>query len=1234
MKKISLSILLMLLAGCGSSQKEKSYLAASSYPEACSDSSYFAPFMSRLETCNSPQLDAASAEFCLASIRPLYDNLPADCRDSLDTRELVGRAVKVFARNGIKNSLAAAVTSPNPSYKGTGGLTYLWLEQFGFLYANAYDLTKPMIEARLGREYALSELTAEILKSVHTISSKNTLTSTQNQAKLPLAEQVIYPQNQSSLQQYVGLLKDGFENYRESKEGPLFTAFVMSQILKSVRADFDSLASIQDMTCSLTICNDVENYPLSQLANLISSIPDSKQYEAAYSKATSSGQFTHPASPLAQFFLLLKQHPEKVQAAFTICFDKLAISELKNSNLLGVKLESYIDASFVGKDFLETIKSFQTNMQRLKASGFLVNTSEGSISNPLTKDMVQEIQLFVQKSKSDVESKASAYAASRLSLLQTLTAALGDISQKIDNSKIVDNYLAEIELVAKDIAGLQNAIEKQDTSFAEYAAQMDLLINQKTKQNQFSSTLLPTFSVSASQSPYTFGSVSDAVPANYAIKTLDLSAGEMLNVDVIGQWSPTCALRKFPTGIPVNNSTADISSVVTTSEGYSMGFSQGRTFVKSRTEGEREVDYTETSAVANACAKASFSATEVIGTAAGAAVGGPPGAALGREVGKSVNLSTEGSACANFSQGKRNEEFTEKSRTTSDALSSSANFASGLRLPNTPFDKYPAGSLLLFAMNASEPKTFANRAAQVKVLSSRNTIVADRDMTLYFVINDCADGNSSSSSLTVSAQRLKPVSAELQKANAALMKIVRKFHDDAAKTLLEGVDVGDQLVNLKAQANSDALLATTTFAETAELRELFNFWLDHQALQVKRMASIEQKRREVTRIIGEVQRITLKDEGLKATAAARQLQIKFELDNLDSKLLVEPVARLATKMTKEFAAPVTFFFSKSKLSQRLGGSAQDLIGVLSVEKPFLDVAKKTAAFFEAFNTETAGWTNRLDNAENSSTVALRFPHPFREQLDYVDRDPRDGKYVDTLTYLPTASRNLSKSLWEGIFVPKSKSRPVIRPEIEQMFKDAADGFISCNSSSPIIEDMAFMFVASNSDVNIADLRVASRNASVPVFIGPTTVIPTNSGLTEFNMEGGVLGSQVKMGFVTLSEAALGNFDDGIIDGRKSNSGAGRGLSPFTSIEISFQALYDYFQKPDRAITFGVNVNPLTEAEYNKTGMYDLLPDSDVIARPGLTAKEYPSALTDIIVVYRIRTMPATRTSMKYLRACR
>ncbi|MDA0713413.1 MAG: hypothetical protein O2897_05455, partial [bacterium] len=226
--------------------------------------------------------------------------------------------------------------------------------------------------------------------------------------------------------------------------------------------------------------------------------------------------------------------------------------------------------------------------------------------------------------------------------------------------------------------------------------------------------------------------------------SVELNKNDVLNIQVAGEWSPTCALKQ--SGMVKN---AD--GVLIGSEGFRVHMTSGDNIVVGNDARTSSSEFTSHSASQGGSIDWAKAAGLIIGAIAGGAPGGPPGALAGAGIGAIVT--SPFSFYNSYQDTTGTSTTSEKSeyQQTSAFESNTAAFQSGIRLAHTPYPQLTAGAYLAVVVSR-EPGNLGQVVKQL-VLQSHNSYVAAQNSQVFFVVNDCNDGSGDKGMLAVHTQK-------------------------------------------------------------------------------------------------------------------------------------------------------------------------------------------------------------------------------------------------------------------------------------------------------------------------------------------------------------------------------------------------------------------------------------------------------------------------------------------------
>jgi hypothetical protein len=1179
-RKLLFTFLASLVAFTSScSKREKSYLDEQSFPASCQGRD-LSSLRSRLQTCVASEADHDLFDFCLTSLRTQYDKLSSACRASYDTQSLFASGLRDVLKLAVRYSTSQAV-APEFNYSGTSKWIYVWLSNYGSLFTNP---SVPNTAAKdLSIEFNLSEVVAEMMKEVHSKATrelqKAAVTAETNSAAKVLASSHYLHQH------YAALLKDASDNFIESRDAPLYYAFMVGQTLRSLKAEVDVLATMHDMVCSLTVCDFSSNDRIAQIFKLLANIDNPIEYQALWSSLKTTDFAKTDADSYRLIFDSFAAHGDKIQKSIARSLASLGLPAEAYSDLLNYSVDGFEAKSKLSIDFVKSVQFWKESALRYQKTGQFVNSSTGLLNYPFNKDFLAVATGEVEGLKASIKVQKDSYKAQRADLLTLLDNYQNGVAQEIQNRITIESLNSQLTAARADVAGLQEAILKQDDALDAFSGQIESLKKAADAENDFRVKYAQpeSFNVAATDSKFSKGGLSTYVPSDYSFRSITLAAGEILRLDVSGNWSPTCALKSET----LKNK--NLENMVTGPEGYNYIFSNGETEVRSRTNSSRTTSYRDQSITGSICSGAS----------------------------EPTLIAT---ACAQGGSGKRDETTTSLDRTQSWTSSKSATYSSAMRLKDTPFRSLPGGALLGFVMDAKDPSAPFFEALDATMIGNNSTIIAHQDVVVHLVVNDCVDGNSDLNKLQVAEQILVPASERISSLAPELFRRLKGVRAETAEILKEGVDISRQIQVKKQEIRNRALQALPNLKNEIVLLQVFDFFLDNEALQIERQALIELKNREIERLSDEIRRIQVAGSSMVSSNFIRQIQLNSELENFDSNLLSRVIRRAAAKMSKDYAPVFTFFFEKHFIDEYLAEERSDVLLSLQLGQHATVIADKAEIFLGALSTEAKTWAFALDQRETLKTIAIRLPHPFRQSVTEKPGQP----YVD----LPivTAEAGVSSAFWEALFIPERNQPAAITLRFEDIYQGNKRGSLDCELVKPIIFDSALILVTNHATVTSETLSNLNTDANVTVSFGPEVRIAGSEGLSSYWLSSGFLTSSMKIGFQKLADLQERNYGESIFD-RSTDSNAGSGISPFTTVEFSKQSLRKLFEDPSVAFTLGLSQAPSSTTVPSGPR----LPPG--FARQPASSAQFPSNLTDILLLYRIKVRGDANPTMNEVRTC-
>ena len=440
---------------------------------------------------------------------------------------------------------------------------------------------------------------------------------------------------------------------------------------------------------------------------------------------------------------------------------------------------------------------------------------------------------------------------------------------------------------------------------------------------------------------------------------VSIKRGDIINIAIgsADQWSPSCAIASAQFTNPLTGKPDGFrvpSRALTGPEGYLFTLDSTTLVAISSSSvhsDERYQQVHQTLPMGNYCASYSVSS--------------------GSEAG-STGVAIPGTFCETVDTGNRT--------STTDGVSSSAEgrmsatFASGIRVPQTPFPFFPAGSLLLVKVKPNG----MNRAdiVDIQVLQRpSNSIVAAEDGDYYLAVNDSDCGATADPmALSLIITRSRPLDGTaLAALGAAMAKTASNIRAQEAGLLDQG-GVGPALMaSLRDQAYVDLELACGTGGPCADpLRYYPQELLKIFDAQVSTALAILEAKVGARAAERQLKLLALEEEALSRQLASLQGQAPlltqiplWLLKDLDTDLLEKATGDLARRLLSEL-----FPIVDVRQPATLPAIDQQLLEVLLGWVPFSSSASQQANRLD-WAGSLVDWSAAVGNVSDEVVARLK-----------------------------------------------------------------------------------------------------------------------------------------------------------------------------------------------------------------------------------------------------------------------
>ncbi|MBM7112114.1 hypothetical protein [Archangium primigenium] len=757
------------------------------------------------------------------------------------------------------------------------------------------------------------------------------------------------------------------------------------------------------------------------------------------------------------------------------------------------------------------------------------------------------------RSTTALDARITKYKDDRKSLIASLLSQLSNQQEMTNGSAQMDIIYDQTLQLSKDLDGLRASQAIDEVRHGEFMKSFELLNAGTAASGRAVLKSERNFSVSAVQATYTGqGGVTDLVgvavhDSTNSVFKLNASEGDIVNIQVTGQWSPTCALSQTVgfDGTKVKPVNPDQTVAMAGPEGFSVTTSAGNYYSngdQTVTSGGRYENWT---ASVKACA--------------------------GMGLPKPVSMVSV-QACAGFDAGKTWSQTKSQTDGSGSESSSTLTLSRGLRASRTPFPDQPAGSLLLVrAAHQPVPNPTsipASSIQSVQVVRAPNTsIVMDSTSDLYFVVNDLSDatncGPVNNSTLGVTVSHLQPAAAVSRNIFRAMASAEKKVRTDAQAYVAQGRLLPSQAALLRgsaynrvyAQCQEDCPTGQTcacgnlSSVTDESLRNLFETWLAQDLVGIEReveLVNIERQMRALSlqiealsknyTVAGERSRL-LALEPMWSMQSLDGAELRSSLGQVNNVLTrwVEPVVRLRhrnfeTTLLPDDVAKIKTFTTIDPLNSNLITLAGNAVEVATLINNKLSAA-------------------RSDPALVFANVIISIPRVDKGvQSDYA-----------------TVDREVAAGIWRQILAGKD---PIITLNPEHLYQPDGGSFVlACTQSAPIINSMAF-FVVHN-------VYTHYTPRSLRTDIAPSMSFPTTTQKYEYTFANNAYLAptvQMMLGLPEEVESSLASY------WTTPGTPVAAGLSPFSSFNPrlgSFRTDSRYPNNPDGSLG---PTNPLVYAD--------------------------------------------------------
>jgi hypothetical protein len=876
----------------------------------------------------------------------------------------------------------------------------------------------------------------------------------------------------------------------------------------------EDFSYLHDLGCRFKGCaGGTVDTETGELWALFGAVPEAAKLQTAITSANklSTSGFDHHAEWVAVFNLLRANHATFTQAVLAATGATTYSPALLKSGAQAAPLARWA----------QMVEKADAYADSYAKSGFFVSTARDALKTGLEEYKSDFINDVVTTRKSALTTALNEYTQSRASLVNEVLAEVANAANQQTVQTTLQRKLTEFYTLHADLIGLQDNLVSQEVQFSDFASAFNTTLQNESANlgTDIQRGPLHTLNINASEARWMPGTFFDITA--FAVHTTDpdqgvvpfrLTAqrGELINLQVSGQYAPSCAVSTAmlphpQTGAPVGVTAAG-PAALTGPGGYLVNFTNG--------------SYTTTSASSAAFQRTSAESRTCMGVKAETGIS---------YMGNGVSLYVSADQCNSSSYG------TEDTTTNQNGVEerTSSNFAVGLRLPNTPFRGAPVGSLLLVSMKPG--KVTRDALLDVQVLQEPHTsVVVKANADYYLVVNDdgSCTGDDTTHNLGLTAMQLMPTGVAARALGNAMATVMTDLRTQTPAYVDQGRVTASELEGLRAQAQTRLLTeysllcpgcATSGMPEV--FGSLFTTFVSKELARLERLVQIRTVERAIELQLLDLQ--VLADD-LTATAnKARLLRLLplWRLRNLDGEELREK-SRALTSLVTDYLYPTMDLRYPVSLAPLKTHASIDALVQADWSDDF--AALSTKALTAVSTIENALAQARItDSKPKEFALAFAFPNPA----------------FNLGTQWRSANLERSEAVWNSLLQGSGKVTVKLTPE-DLYSQGGEGGVLLCNHHMPVVKNLGVQVVRPYSSTNESDSQLG---LTVPVRWEDSFTFPAKGLARNYVM--------LNRNFLVGAPHVLFGFDYNVLTlfgqelGQPFATVAGNGLSPFGTFTI-------------------------------------------------------------------------------------
>ncbi len=872
--------------------------------------------------------------------------------------------------------------------------------------------------------------------------------------------------------------------------------------LHGLRDRLSELVPVHDMGCHFRQggCAGAPSTPVSQLWALLGVAADAQKLSQAVLASTAVDPLWKSA-----FGALQQQHgafeAAVLAATGASVYDPSALVQVTDPIPAGWPQGFAVGA------LAAVLRDGRAHSDAFAATGYFTPGNAG-IQVGLDDSHYQAIANQLSTVASDLNSALAQYGQNRAGLVANSVANYGNQSTHADLMNQASIKDQKIEQGTGDLSGLRATEAADENAFASFMQGFQQLLPSLNASGQVVQTQQATVSVAARDRrfslPTDLSGMAVLDPQTNQPWKVSGTAGDLLNFQITGQWSPTCALslsRYF-----------GAAGAMTGPEGYTATSSSG--------------SYTATGYSSSLTNNSTISASEEAKICAGVR-----GAAGPMIFGSGIQAYFDASVCLAASISANQVQSDSTSTSGGSERRTTISFAEGLRSFYAPISPEPAGSLLLVQVPTGV--TDLTQAIDIRVLHSTSSVLLAANADAYLVVNDAATNCAAPdpSALTVTMTRMTPVSGASQQIATAMAGAANQIAAAAPAIIAQGRVLPSQETLLRQSAYQQVYNqcnCSTLNGYPDGLHNLFDTYIAKELVHLEREVELVNIQRGLHQTMLELAAIATDDQNAQGQSRLLALNESWPLRDLDGTQLSAKVGEI-TQLAIDWLYPYIQLRNPETMSA-FSSAEQTLINQLTAVDPSQPIASVASTALSA------------TQAIQARLGIVRGGEPTPTLQDVVLSVPRPGSTAPASLWRKLDAPHAA-AIWAAI---QAGQNPVLTISPADLYSanGGAGGLLACDQSVPIINTFG-LYLASR-------LPATYPAWSIPTVFDASMSFPEITGLQRFSFaNANYLGPVPELLFGSSLNALSALQSYWAMPGRT----YGTGLSPFTSLTLNVQSFF-------------------------------------------------------------------------------